>query len=228
MKAFSMTTSTTSERPTATCTAGWQRRSLFGLALGLALGLAALPLARPATANPTAETFIAAIGEQVVEILRDADQSDADKLAALKSLLDSHTDLDLVARLVLGRHWQTASENERRDYVELFRQILMNTMAERMSDYEGQTFEVVGSNLLNERDTAVQTRINRLRGAPPLRVDWRLRQTGDDFAIIDVIAEGVSLVVSQRNEVGSVVERQGMSGLIETMRERSSDGETVL
>jgi phospholipid transport system substrate-binding protein len=226
MKAFSMTstTSTTSERPTASGTAGWQRRSL----LGLALGLTTLPLARPAIAGSTAEAFVASIGDQVVAILREADKSDAEKLAALKTLLDSYTDLDLVARLVLGRHWQTASADERRDYVELFRQILMNTMAERMSDYEGQTFEVIGSNALNERDTAVQTRINRLRGAPPLRVDWRLRQTGDDFAIIDVIAEGVSLVVSQRNEVGSVVERQGMAGLIETMRQRSNTGDTVL
>ncbi len=224
MKAYSMTTSTTSERSTATDRAGWQRRSL----LGLALGLATVPLVQPAMANPTAEGFVAEIGEQVVEILRQEDKSDDEKLAALKTLLDSHTDLDLVARLVLGRHWRTASEEERRDYVELFRQILMNTMAERMSDYEGQTFEVVGSAVLNERDTAVQTRINRLRGAPPLRVDWRLRQTGDDFAIIDVIAEGVSLVVSQRNEVGSVIERQGMSGLIETMRERSTNGEAVL
>jgi phospholipid transport system substrate-binding protein len=224
MKAFSMRTSTTSERSAATGSAGWQRRSL----LGLALGFAAVPLARPAMADATAEGFVAEIGEQVIEILRREDKSDAEKLAALKTLLDSHTDLDLVARLVLGRHWRAASEDERRDYVELFRQILMNTMAERMSDYEGQTFEVVGSNVLNERDTAVQTRINRLGGAPPLRVDWRLRQTGDDFAIIDVIAEGVSLVVSQRNEVGSVVERRGMSGLIETMRERSNNGETVL
>ena len=219
-----MTTSTTSDRSTTAGPARWRRRALFGLALGLA----ALPLARPALANATAEAFVADIGDRVIAILKQDAQSDAEKLAALKDLLDAHTDLDLVARLVLGRHWRTASEDERREYVDLFRQILMNTMAERISDYEGQTFEVVGSNVLNERDTAVQTRINRLRGAPPLRVDWRLRQTDDDFAIIDLIAEGVSLVVSQRNEVGSVVERRGMAGLIETMRERSTNGETVL
>ena len=85
-----------------------------------------------------------------------------------------------------------------------------------------------GSAALSERDTAVQTRINRTGGAPPLSVDWRVRESDGNFAIIDVVAEGVSLVVSQRNEVASIIERRGMDGLIETMRERSGEGETVL
>ena len=110
----------------------------------------------------------------------------------------------------------------------MFRKILTNTLAARLGDYEGQTFEVVGNNALSERDTAVQTRINRLNGAPPLSVDWRVRQSDGGYAIIDVVAEGVSLVVSQRNEVGSIVERQGMPGLIEAMRERSEEGGAVL
>jgi phospholipid transport system substrate-binding protein len=194
--------------------------------------LAVLPLALSSgatlAANADAESFIRLIGDEVMVILKDESKGADAKLAALKELLDHHTDLDLVARLVLGRHWRDASAQEQADYVELFRQILMNTMAERIGDYNGQTFTVVGSSQLNERDSAVQSQINRTNGAPPLRVDWRVRETDGGFAIIDVIAEGVSLVVSQRNEVGSVVERQGMTGLIETMRERSSGGATVL
>ena len=110
----------------------------------------------------------------------------------------------------------------------LFRQILMNTMADRLGDYNGQSFEIAGSTELSERDTAVQIKIIRTGGAPPLNVDWRVRENDGDFAIIDVIAEGVSLVVSQRNEVASIIERRGMDGLIQTMRERSGGGETVL
>jgi phospholipid transport system substrate-binding protein len=205
----------------------------FGLRRRVLLAsLAVLPLAVAAGAararDPEAESFIRAIGEEVTAILQDPSKDDEAKLASLKELLDRNTNLDLVARLVLGRHWNAAAEHQRRDYVELFRQILMNTMAERLGDYNGQTFEVVGSTELNERDTAVQSRIIRVGGAPPIRVDWRVRETEGDFAIIDVIAEGVSLVVSQRNEVGSVVERRGMDGLIEVMRERSTNGEAVL
>lgn len=175
-----------------------------------------------------AENFIRLIGDQVMAVLQDPSKNDEAKLAALKELLDNHTDLDLVARLVLGRHWRDASTEQRSEFVALFRQILMNTMAERISDYNGQTFEVSGSSRRSERDTAVQSRIIRTSGAPPLRVDWRLRESDGQFAIIDLEVEGVSLVVSQRAEVSSVVERSGMSGLIQTMRERSGEGSTVL
>lgn len=215
----------TTSSPNDTTLPHGSRRRLLQLASLLPLAA----VARPALANAgEAQAFIAGLGDEVVAILTRADASNQEKLVELKTLLDDNTDLDLVARLVLGRHWRTASEADRDEYVALFRQILTNTLAARLGDYEGQTFEVVGNNALSERDTAVQTRINRLNGAPPLSVDWRVRQGDDRYAIIDVVAEGVSLVVSQRNEVGSIVERQGMDGLIEAMRERSEEGGAVL
>jgi len=212
----------------------WRRRALLALLGGLPLagpplvGLALAGVAKPATASSAAvEAFIAEVGDSVVDILRQETSAD-EKLAALKGLLDSHTNLDLVARLVLGRHWRAASAEERDEYMRLFRQLLMNTMAARLGDYGGETFEVAGSIELNERDSLVQTKVLRPNDAEPLNVDWRVRQSDGGLAIIDVVAEGVSLVVSQRNEVGSIVEREGMAGLIETMRERSGENETVL
>jgi len=225
MKASSMKTSMKTSSPNDIGLPNAARRRLLQLAILLPLtaGL------RPALADAKdAQAFIAGLGDQVVAILTNSGLSNQEKLADLKTLLDDNTDLDLVARLVLGRHWRSASEADRKEYVGLFRKILTNTLAARLGDYEGQTFEVVGNNALSERDTAVQTRINRLNGAPPLSVDWRVRQGDGGYAIIDVVAEGVSLVVSQRNEVGSIVERQGMPGLIETMRERSEEGGAVL
>lgn len=225
-----MTTSTDERQSAIRGPFAPRRRSLVALAALYPLALALPPtmLARSAAARTDPEAFVSAISEQVLEILQQTQASDAEKLAALKKLLDSHTDLDLVARLVLGRHWRSASEQDREDYVALFRQILMNTMADRMGDYDGQSFEIAGSTELSDRDTAVQTRIIRNGGAPPLSVDWRIREHNGSFAIIDVIAEGVSLVVSQRNEVASIIERRGMTGLLETMRERSDQGETAL
>lgn len=200
------------------------RRRLLQLA-----AVSSVLAARPARADAdAAQTFISELGDEVVAILSNASLDNQQKLVELKTLLDDNTDLDLVARLVLGRHWRTASAADRDEYVSLFRKILTNTLAARLGDYEGQTFEVVGNKALNERDTAVQTQINRLNGAPPLKVDWRVREDEGGYLIIDVVAEGVSLVVSQRNEVSSVVERQGMPGLIEAMRERSEEGGAVL
>lgn len=195
---------------------------MLGAALALTLAPAVTPGPTLAAGSeaPDAEAFIREIGDKVMAILVDASKSDTQKLADLKTMLDSYTDLDLMARLVLGRYWRTSSAEERDTYVELFHELLMKTLAARLGDYNGQTFEIVGSQKVSDTDSTVATRIIRVGGKPPLKVDWRVRNEDGKLAIIDVVAEGVSLVVSQRNEVGSVVEREGMAGLIKTMRER--------
>jgi phospholipid transport system substrate-binding protein len=58
-------------------------------------------------------------------------------------------------------------------------------------------------------------------GRPPLKVDWRIRERGDgDLVAIDVIIEGISLVVTQRSEFSAVIERSGMDGLLAELRQR--------
>ncbi|MEZ5866081.1 MAG: ABC transporter substrate-binding protein [Geminicoccaceae bacterium] len=196
----------------------WRRRSLLAAA-ALGVALPWLP-AGAAASVPDAESFIRQIGDEVMVILTDQSKNDAQKLTELKTMLDSYTDIDLISRLVLGRYWKTASDEERDDYVKLFHELLMKTLAARLGDYNGQTFEIVGSQQVSKVDSTVATKIIRVAGKPPLKVDWRVRDKDGNFAIIDVVAEGVSLVVSQRNEVGSIVERDGMPGLIAAMRER--------
>lgn len=196
----------------------WRRRTLLATAL-LGTALPWLPAAATASV-PDAESFIRQIGDEVMVILTDQSKNDSQKLAELKAMLDSYTDIDLISRLVLGRYWKTASDAERDDYVQLFHELLMKTLAARLGDYNGQTFEIVGSQQVSKVDSTVATKIIRVAGKPPLNVDWRVRDRDGNFAIIDVVAEGVSLVVSQRNEVGSIVEREGMPGLIAAMRER--------
>jgi phospholipid transport system substrate-binding protein len=211
--------------PTSTNGSPLRRRTFLAVLALLPLGVAA----SGAWADKLdAAAFIRGIGDEVMTILRDASKTPDEQLMALKELLDANTDLDLVAQLVLGQHWRAASVEERHEYVTLFRQMLMNTMAERIGDYNGQSFEVVGSSPRSERDTAVQSRIIRTAGAPPLRVDWRVREADGQLAIIDMEVEGISLIVSQRDQMGRIVERRGMAGLIETLRERSSAGGTVL
>jgi phospholipid transport system substrate-binding protein len=59
---------------------------------------------------------------------------------------------------------------------------------------------------------------------PPIKVDWRVRELRDHSLVaIDVIVEGVSLVVTQRSEFGSVIERRGMDGLLSELRRRAED-----
>jgi phospholipid transport system substrate-binding protein len=172
-------------------------------------------------AGEPARAFIQNVGDRTVAILQRPGAQNTQRLQELVDLLNDSTDLGLVARLVLGQYWRQASEPQRSAYLDLFRELVVKTMADRLNTYSGETFEVIGSKAIDERDSVVSTRIVRPgANATPIAVDWRVRDTGGKLAIIDIVAEGVSMVVTQRSEVGSVVSQKGMDGLIATMKER--------
>lgn len=166
-----------------------------------------------------AEQFIQDLGDRTLAVLEQP-VAPQRKLDELKLLLDQSTDLELVARLVLGRYWRQATPEQQAEYVWLFKQLVMQTMAERFSWYTGETFEITGAKPVDERDTMVATRILRPAGKAPIQVDWRVRETGGDFLLIDILAEGVSMVVTQRAEAAEVIGQNGIDGLLAQMRDR--------
>jgi phospholipid transport system substrate-binding protein len=185
-----------------------------------AAALAGLTILRPAVAEDAAG-FIKQIGDEVVQVLSNRGLSNDARLGKLVALLNRATDLELVSRLVLGQYWRSASDAQRKDYTELFRALVIKAMADRLNQYGGETFEVTGSRAVDARDTLVSTRIHIPRqGSAPINVDWRVRAIDERLAIIDLVAEGVSMVVTQRSEVTAVVGQRGMDALIEEMRTR--------
>jgi phospholipid transport system substrate-binding protein len=194
--------------------------------LGAMLTLAALIpllLVQPGMAQPTSEQardLVQTIGAEVLDVLQNDSLTRDRKVDRLIALLEGPIDLDLVARLILGRYWRAASEEQRQEYLRLFRAFALDSLASKLHVYQGQEFEVTGARVVSDNDAVVSTRILS-PDRPPLDVDWRLRQRDDgNLVAIDVIVAGVSLIVTQRSEFGAVVERQGVEGLLSELRQR--------
>jgi len=195
------------------------RRQLLGLQLALVVLLAGGG-ARAAVSADAARELIESVGVEVLAVLRNPDLAPQEKFDLLVELLDGPIDLNLIARLILGRHWRTASEAQQAEYLELFRAFALDNLASKLQVYDGQDFEVVGSQSVNDRDALVQSLVSGA-GQQPLKVDWRVRERGDgDLVAIDVIIEGISLIVTQRSEFSAVIERSGMDGLLAELRQR--------
>jgi len=197
------------------------RRTLLS---GAQLALAALLLggcgAQAAVSAEAAQQMIESVGVEVLAVLRDPALDNQQKFDRLVALLDGPIDLQIIARLILGRHWRSASEAQQAEYLALFRAFALDNLASRLHVYDGQDFEIVGAQVVNERDAVVATRVTG-GGRPPLKVDWRVRERDDgDLVAIDVIVEGISLIVTQRSEFSAVIERRGMDGLLAELRQR--------
>ncbi len=192
--------------------------ALVGAAVGVALWSSVFPAATEPTQK--AADFVRSLGAEAIAILSTPNATDAQRNLRYRDLLDRGFALDTISRFVLGRHWRAASEEQRSEYRRLFREYVLDTYAERLSSYAGETFEVVKSLPIDDKDTIVSTEIRRPDGGPPIRVDYRVRQRSEQaHKVVDVHVEGVSLVTTQRAEFGSIISREGLDGLLELLRE---------
>lgn len=201
------------------------RRSLItgSLALLGALVPAGAVAAVPAAASP--EEVVQRLVDRLWQLLAEQGGAAIDQQDLLAAL-EEGTDLTLLGRLVLGRYWREANPRQRTAYLQLFRRYMAQTFVQRLRQYVGDdpaqpgpVLQVVTSVSVGNRDILVQSRLSP-PGGQPLRVDWRLRERPAGPVIIDLIIEGISLLVTQRSEFAAVLERAGVEGLLAELHAR--------
>lgn len=197
------------------------RRSVLRPLL-FALLLAAAPFATAPAAmatNPEAAAqFIDRLGKHAFATLQQANMTLAQREEAFGRILYNGFDLDLIGRFVLGKYWRQATAEQQAEYLEAFGVFVIKTYARRLGGFSGQTFSIIGTTVTGDKgDVLVETQIERPSG-PPIAAAWRVRDNGGNLRIIDVVVEGVSMAVTQRQEFASVTQRSGIEGLVQVLR----------
>ena len=189
----------------------------------VASALLLLPALRPgASSTGDGGAFIDELGRRTIDVLDHVGSDPEKRRQAIAQLLDETVDLTLIARLCLGRHWRTTSDAQRTQYVELFRTNVLAALSRRMNFYTGSERLVVTGSQPAGEDTMVSSEIVYGTKDAPLKIGWRVRTSGSKPTIIDVLPEGVSLVLTYRSEFDEVVGKSGMDGLITELKARAA------
>jgi phospholipid transport system substrate-binding protein len=196
------------------------RRSLLTAAFIAFAGVSAPGM--PATAAADPATMISNLGSRALEVLgKDATQSQ--RVARFRELLREDFDVPGIARFVLGRYWNTATEEQRAEFTKLFEEYIAMAYATRLAQYTGETLKVTGSRP-DASGTVVSSQILRPAGAAPVKVDWHLTGRGGAYKISDVSVDGISMAVTQRSEFASVIQHNGgqVQSLLTMLREKTA------
>jgi phospholipid transport system substrate-binding protein len=170
------------------------------------------------TSPEAASAFIEDLGNRTLGLLAAEGRSLEQKEADVRALLADNFALVKIGRFVLGKAWKKASQAEKDEYLRLFSEYVLATYSRRLGGYSGESFSIAKAEPMGKRDAVVVTEISRPSG-PPLVAGWRVRDVGEGrMQILDVIVEGTSMLVTQRNEFASVVRSKGVGGLIEMLR----------
>ena len=201
--------------------------------LSVVLLVAVIALAGPrARADQTTDgavRFIESLGDKAISDLTGNNLSVEERETRFRALLHEHFDMPAINRLVLGRYWRVATEEEKAEFSRLFEEFLVKSYAVRFAGYSGESFEVLGGGDPRDGVVIVNSRIDR-HGAEPIRLDWRVINGGDSMAIVDILVEGVSMAVTQRSDFASVIQSRGgkVAGLLDALRDKSGgDSQSV-
>jgi phospholipid transport system substrate-binding protein len=170
-----------------------------------------------------AETFIEILSSEALKIATEKSLTKQTRQAEIAILLNDGFDMPWIARFVLGRNWRLATPSQRKEYLNLFRSIIERTYSRQFQDYSDQKIVIKGHKLGSRKYIFVSSRIfDPTRSNVNIDVNWRIVPAGSSFKIVDVVIEGVSMGVTQRNEYASVLKRNGnnIAALIEAMRQR--------
>ena len=198
------------------------RRLLFTVS---AAALVAGPgLLRPARAQSAsaAAAFIKATGEDLVRVVNGTGSTEQ-KAQALAQVIDSlRVDVNGIAKFCLGRFWRTATPQQQQQFLDLFHRVLVLSIDSKMGEYKGVTF-TIGRTVGREDGQVVSTVIKR-PSQPPANVDWVVQQMGGAPKIVDVVADGTSMRLTQRSDYASfmVHNKESIQALLDAMKKQVS------
>lgn len=197
-----------------------------------ALLLLALPLAAAAPPAPeqasqlirrTFDASVEALVEHQAAIRRDP----AVAYRLIEEILAPHLDFELMARLVLGAHWKQASAQQRKDFAIAFRESLLRSYALVLSNHvDGVAARLRAGEVLmearplragnNPRRVTINTLLRLDQRTIP--IDYRLYARGGAWRVYDVLIAGISFVANYRVEYDTLLRRQSLDQLIESLR----------
>jgi phospholipid transport system substrate-binding protein len=186
--------------------------------LAVIVGLAAASL--PAAAGEAPAEFIRILGEQALAVMR-SNAPAAQKEAYFHQMLHQDFDLDEISRFVLGPYWRVASAEQRQQFRSLLENYIMRSDGARLAQYGGGQLDVTGSRT-DPAGVIVTSQVIRL-GGRSIEMDWQLAMSGRFYKIEDVTIDGVSMALTHRSEIASMIARNGgrLEALLATMRQES-------
>jgi phospholipid transport system substrate-binding protein len=192
----------------------------------LVLGaVASLAVAQAVTPGPGPQELM----EQVSRDLQQAIDADREALAKdkakLRVIIDRvllpHFDTDYAARMVLGRHWRDATEDQRKRFIEAFYQSLMADYGDALLQFNREQLKILPFRGDPAANTAT-VRTEVMREGKVVPVNFTLRSTPEGWKAWDVTIEGISYARNFRNDFGTEVDQQGLEHLIKRLEAQNA------
>jgi phospholipid transport system substrate-binding protein len=184
---------------------------LRGLCAGSVSALLIFVAATPSGADvpsgaKNARSLIQDLGSQAMDALGRSTPP-AQRVQVFRQLLSKDFDLADTARFALGPYARQLTPQQQSEFMALYRDALAGIYAQRLSQYAGEPFDVTGERQ-SGNETIVSSQVVR-PGGQRVRIDWQVTRHDGRLMITDVLVDGVSQKLAQRQEFSGIIQRNG-------------------
>ena len=190
------------------------RRDFMVVSAAAALGFAALPAS--AQGNAAAQLVTAAVGD--IEQAINSGKTGPALYSDFERIFERYGDVGFSAQGVMGRPWRDMSNQQRAQFADSLKVYLSRKYGRRFREFRGAEI-VVNDTRSIRRGVEVVTTV-KLRGQSPFEVLFRVREVNGQPRFYDLVIEGISLVVTERAEIGAKLDarRGDVNALIADLR----------
>ncbi|HEV8721962.1 MAG TPA: ABC transporter substrate-binding protein [Candidatus Binatia bacterium] len=161
--------------------------------------------------------------DQVLSVLQDSRLKSADKQKErreqIRQIIGSRFDFGEMAKRSLGSNWQKVNNDEQRQFVELFTELLEKSYADQIESYDGEKI-VYGRENVSQDQADVDTKILTKKGEQ-ISVNYKLRSAGNDWKVYDVVIENISLVNNFRSQFNRILANASFAELLKKLQSKS-------
>ena len=186
--------------------------------------LIALAIPLSAHAASPCEAFVHTMTQQALDIFHDKAADENKKKAELGALFENAVDTDWVGKFVLGQYWKTATDQQRQEYLALYKNYVTGVYiskfnAETAADIKD--IQIVSFKPSGDGQFDVDTTIKKSSGENnDTDVLYRLQQKGNQCQVHDIIIENISLLSTHRSEFKAAGDAGGIDRIIADMKKQ--------
>ena len=169
-----------------------------------------------------AEQFVKEVTAEGIKDIINANIPQKQKDERFAKLFNRALDLDFIGQFVLGRNWRTASAEQRKEFISVYRQLNVSTWSKRFDEFKGKEFVFNGTSPSNSKGQIFVNSVVPMDQGEPAKVVWRVRENDGEYKVVDIVIENVSLAITARNEYTAFIKNNpgGVDALIANLKSK--------
>ena len=174
---------------------------------------------RPMLVSGTLDRPRGTINRSIEILMRPDLQGDAkeqERRALLRKELYPRFDFEESSRRALGSDWKDRTSDEQREFIEVFKELLVDSYASKIERYKGGKL-VFDQERMILPYAELRTKIVTTKGEQ-CNVKFRVSEHAGDWRIYDIVIEGVSLVGNYRSQFADMLSKYSFSEMMERLK----------